>query len=129
MIKGRKSTSIAKENSTGTGFLKPDIIQLVFNNNVRSVSSALDEFPDLINEIHEETGNTSLQIAVLLGNVNMVQFLISQPNLFPFHKNKRGKDALDIALTNSTNQIQSILFKYWSEKLAPNNKNSEIEKI
>ena len=102
------------KTQTGTGDVDRDIIVCALEDDLNGVKSALLSDPGCINKTDFSTGNTALHIAVTLGNLTMVDFLLAQPGLDPFLKNGRDLDALDAALTGGHRPIKDRLLSHWA---------------
>lgn len=99
-----------------------DLFDAVSKNNVDGVKSILSRARDQLNEV--SSVGTPLHLAVGRGNLSMVEYLISQPDLDIFQKDRHGQDALDLAISVGHPGVRSLLFRTVSDRLGLSGKSS-----
>lgn len=127
MVNKPRSAARTKK-STGTGDVKPDLIALIFNNNVQGAASVLraDQFAK--NTTDYATGDTPLHIATRLGNVRMVKLLLGY-DPHALQPNKRGETPLDLALTGISSEVRKLLLRYSARRLGLDEDGWDADKV
>lgn len=90
--------SLAISSKDGLMEDEPNIIHAAENGDLNEGLAALREDPECIFETHLHTGMNALQVALSQWQYEFVRFITSNTEISSHHKDKFGRDSLDIAL-------------------------------
>lgn len=88
----------------GTLAKTPFLTYLVSTNNL-DVIKLLSEYTHLDTNAIDDNGNTALNIAIELGHIQIVKFLLTQKNIDVYIKNNKNQNAIDIAHNMPSSKI------------------------
>ena len=87
----------AKKAEISSSFQITPLLHAVLSGDLKLVQATLAEHPEMLNIAYAPNGNTPLHVAALNGYTEIMQFLLTQPNIAKDRKNNDGKTAFDLA--------------------------------
>lgn len=85
------------------------LLDAVVSNNIDDVRLILTEYPEQLNIVYAQNGNTPLHVASWNGYTEIVRILLEQPGIDKIRKNNDGKTARDMALEKNFSEIAELL--------------------
>jgi hypothetical protein len=118
---------IVNNSKDGTMVYEPDIINAAKNGDFEEGIAALKQNPNCITDTEDATGMNAIQVSLSRGQDEFTKFLLTNSSISLMHKDRMGRDALDVAIKFLCSEdVVELVEDKWQEELFRDEKPSNV---